>query len=257
MASRPSWRPSQLQSGASYRQGGTTVWLVLFDIDGTLLNCGPQIRQIFASSLKDVFGTVGQINGYQFAGRTDDGIVFDLMTGAGFFEDEVGCLLPAFRDRYLGQLEQQLDRGEMRLLPGVEELLEGLRKRSDVLLGLLTGNWEQGARIKLSRFDLNRFFPFGAFGDGRRSRDELPPIALELAERTARVPLPAERVLIVGDSVLDVQCARAHRMASLAVATGLAPAAELERAGADWVVEDLRDVGAIHPVFAGAKNAGL
>lgn len=227
------------------------MWLVLFDIDGTLLKCGLQIREIFASALEHVFGTVGPINGYQFAGRTDDGIVFDLMTAAGFSEAEVERLLPAFRDRYLGQLDERLDAAEMQRLPGVWELLEELLARDDVLLGLLTGNWERGARIKLSRLDLGRFFTFGAFGDGRRSRDELPPVALEQVRRSAKIEIGADRTLIVGDSVLDVRCARAHGIPSLAVATGFVPAEDLERAGADWVVADLRAVGGTHPVFGG------
>lgn len=225
------------------------MWLILFDIDGTLVLCGLQIREIFASSMQAVFGTTGDLDSYQFAGRTDDGIVFDLMTGAGLSEREVADRLPEFSRRYLDRLERDLERDEMRLLPGVEALLDRLASRSDVVVGLLTGNWERGARIKLSRFDLNRFFSFGAFGDGCRSRDELPPVALERARRISGSDIAAASTLIVGDSVLDVRCAQAHGIASLAVATGFVPAAELEQAGADWVIPDLLAVDDCHPVF--------
>jgi phosphoglycolate phosphatase len=225
------------------------VWLVLFDIDGTLVSCGLQIRDIFAAALGDVFGTTGDLNGYQFAGRTDDGIVFDLMTGAGLSPAEVGERLPGFRERYLDGLERDLDPSEMRLLPHVRELLLRLEARPDTLIGLLTGNWERGARIKLAPFDLNRHFTFGAFGDGRRSRDELPPVALERARSASGHRIEAARVVIVGDSVLDVGCARAHGIASLAVATGFTPAHALESAGADWVIEDLTHAATCHPVF--------
>jgi phosphoglycolate phosphatase-like HAD superfamily hydrolase len=225
------------------------MWLVLFDIDGTLVSCGLQIREIFAAALDDVFGTVGDLNGYQFAGRTDDGIVFDLMTGAGLSASAVDERLPEFRGRYLDALENDLDPSEMRLLPHVRELLEQLTGREDVLVGLLTGNWERGARIKLSPFDLNRFFSFGAFGDGERSRDALPPVALERARAVSDREIRVDRTLIVGDSVLDVGCARAHGIASLAVATGFTSAGDLDAAGADWVIEDLTHAGACHPVF--------
>ncbi len=227
------------------------MWLILFDIDGTLLRCGPQVRAIMSGSLQGVFGVTGDIDGYQFAGRTDDGIVFDLMTGAGVAERRVAELLPGFRELYLGRLERDLSRDGMEILPGVESLLERLAARDDVLLGLLTGNWEAGARSKLARFDLNRFFSFGAFGDGCRSRDELPPVALDRArQHPGSHALAAERTVIVGDSVLDVSCARAHGLASLAVATGLTAAADLERAGARWVVPDLRQASSCHPVFS-------
>ena len=100
------------------------TWLVLFDIDGTLIRCGPQIRDIFGGSLLDCFGTMGAIEGYSFAGRTDHGIVHDLMVGAGMPEEDVLERLPGFRDLYLSRLEEQLDASRMRVLPGVLELLE-------------------------------------------------------------------------------------------------------------------------------------
>lgn len=215
--------------------------LILFDIDGTLLMCGPQVRPLFASALEDVFGTAGDVDGYDFAGRTDPRIVIDLITAAGVPEEDVRAGLPRVREIYLERLERSLERQGMQLLPGVEELLERLAARDDVVLALLTGNWEPGARIKLSRFDLNRFFAFGAFGCDGVDRSDLPPVALDRAERwIGRRFQPAE-TLIVGDSIHDVGCARAHGIPALAVATGRTPSAALRAAGADWLVPDLRE----------------
>ena len=217
--------------------------LILFDIDGTLLSCGPQVRPLFASALEEVFGTAGDVDAYDFAGMTDSRIVIDLLTGAGVAEDDVRAGLPRMRDLYLERLERSLERHGMQLLPAVEELLGRLAARDDVVLALLTGNWERGARTKLSRFDLNRFFRFGAFGCDGIDRSDLPPVALERAERIAgRRFLPAE-TLIVGDSVHDVSCARAHGIPVLAVATGRTRPEALRAAGADWLVPDLRDAG--------------
>lgn len=213
--------------------------LVLFDIDGTLVDCGPQVRPLFASALIEVFGSTGDLDGYDFAGKTDPRIVLDLLTGDGFTRAEVLAELPRVRALYLERLEGALERDRMRVLPGVEELLAELAARDDVVLGLLTGNWERGARTKLSRFDLNRFFPFGAFGCDGIERAELPPVALERAERAAGRRFRPEETLIVGDSLHDVSCARAHGIPALAVATGRTPAAALTSAGADWVVPDL------------------
>jgi len=213
--------------------------LVLFDIDGTLVDCGPQVRPLFASALVEVFGTAGDVDGYDFAGRTDPRIVLDLVTAAGVPEPEAREKLPRMRELYLERLSRALDRRGMRLLPGVEEVLERLAAREDVVLALLTGNWEPGARAKLSRFDLNRFFGFGAFGCDGVDRSDLPPVALGRAERVVGRRFQPEETLIVGDSVHDVSCARAHGIPCLAVATGRTPSAALHEAGADWVVPDL------------------
>ncbi|HEX9940709.1 MAG TPA: HAD family hydrolase [Thermoanaerobaculia bacterium] len=214
--------------------------LVLFDIDGTLLDCGPQVRPLFASALVEVFGTAGDVDRYDFTGRTDPRIVLDLVIAAGVPEREAREKLPRVRELYAERLSEALDRRRMRLLPGVEELLERLAAREDVVLALLTGNWEPGARTKLSRFDLNRFFGFGAFGCDGVERSELPPIALERAERWAGRRFRPAETLIVGDSRHDVSCARDHGIPCLAVATGRTPAEILHAAGADWVVPDLR-----------------
>lgn len=213
--------------------------LLLFDIDGTLLDCGPQVRPWFAQALVEVYGTAGDCERYEFAGRTDPRIVLDLMTAAGIPEEEVRRLLPEIRRVYLDKLERALDPEGMRLLPGVVEILERQAARSDLALALLTGNWEPGARTKLSRFDLNRFFAFGAFGCDGIDRTELPPVALERAEALVGRTFQPEEALIIGDSLWDVACARAHGIPCLAVATGRTPAAALRDAGADWVVEDL------------------
>jgi phosphoglycolate phosphatase len=221
------------------------VKLVLFDIDGTLLHCGPQVRPLFAEALVEVFGTAGDLDAYDFSGRTDPRIVLDLLTGAGLPEGEVMAALPRMRALYLERLERALDPKGMRLLPGVPELLEALARREDVVLALLTGNWEPGARSKLSRFDLNRFFGFGAFGCDAVDRSDLPPVALDRAERAVGRRFRPEETLIIGDSLHDVSCARANGIPALAVATGRTPADALREAGADWVIADLRGAGRV------------
>lgn len=213
--------------------------LILFDIDGTLLECGPQVRPILAEILTKVFGTAGEVETYDFAGRTDPGIVLDLLTEAGMPQEEILARLPEAKRMYVERLERTLDRDRMRLLPGVLEVLEDLARREDIALGLLTGNWEPGARTKLSRFDLNRFFDFGAFGCDGVNRSDLPPVALDRAERRLGRRFLPEETLIVGDTLHDVACAKAHGIPVLAVATGRTSAETLRDGGADRVVPDL------------------
>jgi phosphoglycolate phosphatase-like HAD superfamily hydrolase len=216
--------------------------LVLFDLDGTLLDCGGQAKPLFAEALAEVFGESGDVAGYDFSGRTDPRIVVDLMTGAGRPRAEVLGRVPEVRDRYLDRLGRRLRPDGVRLLPGVVALLEGLAARDDVTLGLLTGNWERGAEIKLAPHRLGRFFGFGSYGDERLDREELPPVAWRRAEETTGRRFGPQDTLIVGDSLLDVACARAHGVPCLAVATGRTPAAALAAAGAERVVQDLAEL---------------
>lgn len=224
--------------------------LILFDIDGTLLHCGAQLRPVLASALDEVFGATGDLDGYDFSGKTDSRIVLDLAASAGIPRAEAERSLGEVRERYLEKLARCLVREGMRLMPGVTETLERLAARSDAVVGLLTGNWEPAARIKLSCFDLNRFFPFGAYGDDAVDRRDLVPVALERAARWAGRRFEPQEVLVVGDSVEDVVCARAHGAPVLAVATGRTPAEALEGAGADWVVPDLPSASRCHPLFS-------
>jgi phosphoglycolate phosphatase len=216
--------------------------LILFDIDGTLLECGPQVRPILTDVLVEVFGRIGNIDRYDLSGRTDPRIVLDLLTEAGLSEAEILARLPEARTKYAARLERELDRQHMRLLPGVSDVLESLVRRKDVVLGLVTGNWEPGARTKLSRFDLNRFFDFGAFGCDAVDRSDLPPVALERAERITGRRFRPEEALIVGDTIHDVTCAQANGIPVLAVATGRTAAETLREGGADRVVADLTEV---------------
>jgi phosphoglycolate phosphatase-like HAD superfamily hydrolase len=213
--------------------------LLLFDVDGTLLRCGPQVRPILSGALTDVFGVTCRLDGHDFSGKTDQQIAFELLAAAGVPAERVRPGLARLRELYLERLEELLDRARMQVLPGIEELLAELAARRDVVLGLLTGNWRQGARIKLARFGLERYFAFGAFGEDGLERRELPPVALERAYETTGERFAPHQTLIVGDSVRDVECARAHGLPVLAVATGWTPAEVLAGAGADRVVESL------------------
>lgn len=224
--------------------------LLLFDIDGTLLSCGPQVRGLFAAALEEVFGTRGPIDSLDFAGKTDPQIVLELMAAAGLAEEAVQPQLPRMREAFRRQMAAGLLREKMRLMPGVRELLEELSARRELTLGLLTGNWEVTGRIKLSRFQLDGFFTFGSFGDDAVDRCDLVPAALRRAERLAGRRFVPEETLIIGDTRRDVACARAHGIPVLAVATGWTSAEELVTAGADWVLPDLSRVAQVLPALA-------
>jgi len=222
--------------------------LVLFDIDGTLVDSGRQAKPLFAEAMLEVFGTTGAIDAYDFSGKTDGRIVIDLLVGAGIAESDAHARLPEVRERYLERMAARFDPARVRILPGVAALLAGLARRDDVVTGLLTGNWRGGAAIKLGSVGLFDHFPFGGFGDDALDRRGLPPVALERARAYTGRPFTPGEAVIVGDSRLDVDCARAHGIPSLAVATGWTAREALAEEGATWVVDDL--AGALeHPAF--------
>jgi phosphoglycolate phosphatase-like HAD superfamily hydrolase len=222
--------------------------LVLFDIDGTLVDCGGQARLAFADALLHVMGTTGGLDTYDFSGKLDPRIVMDLLIDMGMSQKEALRKLPDVRAAYLDRLERDLRVEKMRLLPGVGDLLDALVLRDDVALGLLTGNWEHGGRIKIGRYNLNRYFPFGSFGDDALDRNDLPPIALARAKQTHNRNFSARDTVIVGDSLLDVACAHAHGIRCLAVATGKTLPETLAAGRPDWLEENL--TGAVmHEAF--------
>ena len=222
--------------------------LVLFDIDGTLVDCGGQARNAFADALQHVMGTTGGLSHYDFSGKLDPRIVTDLLTGMGLSREAALQKMPDVRAEYLHRLERDLHVEKMRLLPGISDILDTLMARDDVALGLLTGNWEPGGRIKIGRYDLNRYFPFGSFGDDGFDRNELPPIAIERAATLHGRNFSAEDTIIVGDSILDVACARAHGIRCLAVATGKTSMDDLAATKPEWLEEDLSE-GTLHEAF--------
>jgi phosphoglycolate phosphatase len=215
--------------------------VVLFDIDGTLIRTGRAGSRAMSRAFEDVFGVANAFEGIQMAGRTDRWILEDAAVRAGV--ELTAASDRQFRQRYFDRLVEALPEPGPRkgVLPGVQPLLNTLTTTSDVFLGLLTGNCEQGARIKLEYFDLWRFFRCGAFGDDVHDRNDLFEVALaQTAALGVSVASPAD-VIVVGDTELDVRCAKGAGAWSVAVATGPVDAETLKRSGADVVVEDLRD----------------
>ena len=227
----------------------TAPRLVLFDIDGTLVLGNRRLRGWFGEALIEVFGRAGDIDGHSFAGKIDPQIVTELLTDAGVPRERIEVGIPRVQTAYVDRLRRGLSCADLRLLPHVREVLDRLQARGDLALGLLTGNWEQVARVKLECFDLNRYFPFGAFSDGQRRRSDLPPIALDRARQTLGQAVSSSEVLIVGDSPLDIDCAHRNGIRAVAVATGYTDRVALEQAGADWALDDLGQIHEVHKVF--------
>ena len=219
--------------------------LVLFDIDGTLVLTGGAGVRAMNRALEDVFGAATGLDGIPVAGRTDWAILHDAVERHDQALD--ARLLDDLRDRYVGYLAEEIRQpgtGRKAVMPGIREILEALDRRDDVFAGLLTGNFEAGARVKLGYFDLWRYFRCGAFGDDAADRNALVPFAVRRAEACGVPALSPRDVIVVGDTPADVACARAGSAVAVAVATGSSPVEELRATGAEHVFEDLSDVAA-------------
>jgi phosphoglycolate phosphatase-like HAD superfamily hydrolase len=225
-------------------------WIVLFDIDGTLVLTGRAGLRGMTAAFSRLYGSASALDGIPVAGRTDRAIVSEALRAAGqrVTSEEILRL----RDAYIADLQVEIGKpvaDPSGVLPGVEALLEELESQPGVSVGLLTGNFEAGARIKLGHFDLWKRFPFGAFGDDHDDRNALVPVALASARDAGVEAASPDRVVVIGDTPLDIACARAHGARAVAVATGSYSSDELQAAGADVVVPTLVDARSLMSFF--------
>jgi phosphoglycolate phosphatase len=223
---------------ASLKTGGEP-WLLLFDIDGTLVDTGGKGMSALKKTAIDVFGSDGPP--LDLAGSTDLGILANLYV---HFEIEpTEERTHRFFEIYHKHLEESLESNlsEGKVLDGVFDLLEDLAIIQHAQLGLLTGNTELGAEIKLRHYRLIQHFSFGAYGSDRADRNLLGHIALDRALAVTGKIFTPDRTLIIGDTPKDIACAHAVGARCLAVATGHFTAEQLEDAGADWVLGSLRE----------------
>jgi phosphoglycolate phosphatase len=222
------------------------VKVILFDIDGTImLGHGAGTRAMTRAG-RTVCGPAFDLDGIMIGGGLDPVIFDQAARRMGIAEPEL--LHDAFRARYLDELRHELENCELRahVLPGVVELLDHLTQRADVVVGLVTGNYQLAVPIKFGAVGLPAsHFIAGGFGDDARARPGLVPIALGRVREVRGVDVAMDDVIIVGDTPRDVDCALQNGCRCLAVATGHHPRAELEHAGAHRVIDDLRDPQAL------------
>jgi len=216
-----------------------TMPVFLFDIDGTLVSSGGAGKAAMEQALETAFGVRVGTHGIPFSGRTDRAIGRDLFLHHAVEESTANW--QRFLEDYLGHLPGMLARHQGRIMPGIEPLLEALGGRDDVVLGLLTGNIRAGARIKLSHFGLFHHFAFGGFGDEHHQRDDVAREALAAVSTHLGTTVDLRDVWVIGDTPLDVRCARAIGARVAAVATGWHSLDELARSEPDVLLADLSD----------------
>ena len=213
--------------------------ILLFDIDGTLVRTGGAGKAAMEAGLRETFGVAEVRDVVAYSGRTDRAIARDLLAAHGI--DPTPANQDRLRDAYLARLPESLHTFGGKVCPGVAELLGHLRPRPGVVLGLLTGNIRTGARHKLAHFGLWDYFACGGFGDEHYERDDVARLAMAEVRAHLGRDFDARDVWVIGDTPLDVRCARAVGARAVAVATGWHAAEELAGHDPDFLLADLSD----------------
>jgi len=219
--------------------------LLLFDIDGTLIHSGGAGVRALKSAFKERFGVADDLHGIEIAGMTDSGIVVSILKRNDIpaTNENIG----AFLDSYVHFLSLELPRRKGKLLPGVLDLLEKLKSRPQLVLGLLTGNVSRGARLKLEQYGVWHFFEFGAFADDHQDRNRLGSFARARAKEKHGREFSPSQIDVIGDTPRDIACGKAIGARTIAVATGTWSREELAKYQPDFLIDDLSDVeGLIH-----------
>lgn len=215
--------------------------VVLFDIDGTLLDSGGAGRRAMVAGFAAVTGRADALTAVRFAGMTDPSIVRAGLRVAGLLEsaETIAAVIAA----YLEHLPQQLRAGSPRVLAGVEAVLDAIAGRAAVGLG--TGNVEPGAQAKLEAVGLRPRFSFGGYGSDHEDRAELLRVGARRGAAGLGRAVETCRVLVVGDTPRDVAAARAIGAECLAVATSWFDEDTLRAAGPSAVARDLASAEAM------------
>lgn len=227
--------------------------LILFDVDGTLLSTNGQAGEALGMALHGTFGTAGPIERYSWAGKTDPQIVFELLAEAGIPRARVERGLSEVFDRYCAHLARMLSPDNTRPLAGVREVLDALARRSDVAVGLLTGNIRRGADIKLHAAGLGDNFAVGAFGSDEEDRNRLVAVARTRALALWGDEFPGTRTVVVGDAEPDIRCARAGGAYAVSVASGKTTREALAALQPDVLLDSLASPLAL-PALLGADG---
>ncbi len=225
------------------RENARDTTLVLFDIDGTLLQVHGAGREAFAACVERVFGKRDAIEYITFSGNTDLAVLRRIADVQGFALTDEACR--SFFQALPVELERTVARAKKTLFPGVRELLQVLEADPDIVPGIVTGNIARCARIKLRQFDLHGHFVLGAYGHEDADRVRIAAMAIERARRHVGPDRRIAKSVLIGDTPADIHAAQSVGATPVGVCTGAWDEARLREAGASWVLKDLSDMKSV------------
>lgn len=215
--------------------------LLLFDIDGTLLNANGVGRRAIHAALAELTGCEITSEGIAFSGKTDPQILREVLTLSAVDPVWLDGRFPECLDIFERSAGELMESATVDALPGVRPLVEELADSEDVQLALLTGNLRTMAYRKVGAIGLAHYFPFGAFGCDAEDRNQLPAVAASRAREHVGREFAGTDVVVIGDTPRDIDCARAFGATAIAVATGRFSGEELEAHRPDVLLESLED----------------
>lgn len=216
--------------------------LILYDIDGTLLRTRGVGRDATKRAMMDVFGTCSTIDTHYFGGKTDWFTLTELLEEHGFDSDTIKGHIPAFEQAAAKYMQEAFDLAPERVyaLPGAVDVVHHTRNHEDTVIGIVTGNASVTAPVKLKGAGYDPlWFVANAYGSESMDRNELPPMALARAIEHSGWDIYPENVYVIGDTLADIECARALGAVAVSVLTGSGKREELEAAGPDYLLEDM------------------
>ena len=219
-----------------FSQPFMTQKVIFFDIDGTLLSTGGAGQKALELALVDGFGIDAPFEGVLTSGRTDRGIVDELLKRYQIQNTQEHR--DQFRNAYLKRLPECLENAPGKLLPNVVDLVSKLAQQKHITLSVLTGNYVDASWIKLRHYQLDQFFTFGGFGGQLAERDDVARAALKAASDAMDFEVDGANTMVIGDTPADIRCARAIGAKAVGVATGSYNAQELATHKPDYVCDD-------------------
>lgn len=212
---------------------------ILFDIDGTLIDSGGAGTRSLDLAFEEIFSVPDAFKNISLAGKTDMLILKEGLKLHGI--DRLNGEVLEFFETYIAHLRNNIDNKKGQVKPGVTKALDLLKSDDGCLLGLLTGNIEEGAMVKLRAFGLDSYFQAGAFGDDAEDRNKLLPVAVRKLYNLTSRKVGFRDCVVIGDTPRDIECSKPYGALAVAVATGPYTSGTLADAGADAVFEDLSD----------------
>lgn len=220
--------------------------LVLFDLDGTLVNAGGAGRTSLRKAIKELYGVEPEFDHSLISGRTDldnFSIVYSIIKKG---KKPTAAEMKKMKAKYLEILPTEVHAvvrcKKYDLVPGVEKFLKMLAKDKDVILGLGTGNLEEGAKIKLEPSKLGSYFTVGGYGEDGQTREEMLQAAVKRAGKKFKTKLEPDQVYVIGDTHRDICAAKNCGFHSAVLTNGFGDAQKIQRAAAELETKDFNDL---------------
>ena len=231
--------------------------LVLFDLDGTLVNAGGCGRRALIKAFEELYGVTPEFATALIAGRTDIdnlSLVYGLIKKG---KKPTAAELKKLKAKYLELLPVEVNASvrckKYDLMPGVEKFLKLLSKEKDIILGLGTGNLEEGAKMKLEPIKLGAYFTVGGYGEDGHTREEMLQAAVKRAEKKFKTTFAPDHVFVIGDTHRDIVAAKNCGFHNAAITSGFGDAQRLQRAAAELEMPDFKDIS-MFCVWLGVKT---